>query len=216
VSTGRRYWPAIKGVEFATSVADGNALEHAVPEMQSARQVAVIGGGPSGVELASALSEEYPACKVHLIISGDRLLPAAPPKATREAEQYFATRPNVVLHYRQRATAISPSRQVTLRDGTVLNSSVAFACTGGKPNTEFLQGALPLDHSGSVKVSPDLRVEGLANVFAIGDVNNIAEEKLVNVCLGGGCVLRILTLSFSSGSESPGDGGLREHPPAGC
>ena len=55
-----------------------------------------------------------------------------------------------------------------------------FRCTGMKVNAVAYQSKLSdkMERNGSLKVDQYLQVEEIANVFAIGDCNNVAEFKL--------------------------------------
>lgn len=59
--------------------------------MKAAKSILVVGAGIVGVELIGELVNKYPkgAKKIGLCLRGDRILPAAPPKAGRLAHQYL-------------------------------------------------------------------------------------------------------------------------------
>ncbi|EFJ39392.1 hypothetical protein VOLCADRAFT_101032, partial [Volvox carteri f. nagariensis] len=71
--------------------------------------------------------------------------------------------------------------QLTLSDGTSLAADLVLWCTGAKPNTAFLGEELTAagvrDGKGLIKVLPTLQVEGQPHMFALGDCNNVPEEK---------------------------------------
>jgi NADH:ubiquinone reductase (H+-translocating) len=144
----------------------------------------VVGGGPTGVETAGALSDliretmmieyqEVPVAKaqIHLVDAGSALL--TPFSAT--AHRYVAkvlTRMGVEIHLETKVTEIGPGH-VTLGDGTtILTRCVVWGGGNMAPPLAGEVGATQ-GHGGRVEVLPDLTLEGLPGVYAIGDVANI-------------------------------------------
>ncbi len=151
---------------------------------QGALNFVVIGGGPTGVELAGALADlihqtmaaEYhdlavTAAEIHIVDLGHTLLGPF----SDQAHDYVAKvlgRKGVRLHLGTAVTEIGPGH-VTLADGT----SIQTRCVvwGGGIKAPALAGAagVPQGRGGRIDVQPDLAVEGAAGVYAIGDVANI-------------------------------------------
>jgi len=144
----------------------------------------VIGGGPTGTELAGALADminltlprEYPdlavkRARVYLVEHGSTLL--APFSA--EAHAYAARalqRKGVRLLLGQAVTEVATDH-VRLSDGSVIPTR-AVVWAGG------LMAAPLADHSGlsrgrggRIEVQPDLTVAGFPGIYAIGDFANI-------------------------------------------
>ena len=151
---------------------------------QGALTFVVIGGGPTGVELAGALADlihetmsaEYhelavEAAEIHIVDLGPTLLG---PFSDR-AHDYVAKalgRKGVRLHLGVAVTEIGPGH-VTLADGT----SIMTRCVvwGGGIKAPSVAGAagLPQGRGGRIDVLPDLSIEDVPGVYAIGDVANI-------------------------------------------
>jgi len=144
----------------------------------------VVGGGPTGVEMAGALSDliretmvvEYqdvPVAKaeIHIVDLGSALL--TPFSAT--AHRYVAkvlTRMGVEIHLGTAVTEVGPGH-VTLGDGTtILTRCVVWGGGNMAPPLAGEVGATQ-GHGGRIEVLPDLTLEGLPGVYAIGDVANI-------------------------------------------
>jgi NADH dehydrogenase len=145
----------------------------------------IVGGGPTGVEMAGALADlieetlsiEYhdlavSAARIHLVDRGDALLGPFSDTA-HEYVQRVLTRKGVHLHLGVAVTEIGAGH-VTLGDG----STIATRCViwgGGIMAPDVARAeALPHGHGGRVEASPDLTVEGAEGVYAVGDMANIA------------------------------------------
>jgi NADH dehydrogenase len=144
----------------------------------------VVGGGPTGVETAGALSdlirdtmtveyEDVPVSRaqIHIVDLGDALLVPFSQTAHRYVEKVL-TRRGVVIHLGQKVTEVGPGH-VTLGDGTTIRTRCVV--WGGGNMAPPLAGEIGATqgHGGRIEVRPDLTVEGLPGVYAIGDVANI-------------------------------------------
>ncbi len=142
----------------------------------------VIGGGPTGVELAGAIAElatfvlardfraiKSDATRVVLIEGGPRVLAAFAPELSERATQSLHEMGVEVLSS-ARVTAID-ERGVAMGDKRIEASTVLWAAgVRASPLCERL--GLPVDRSGRVKVEADCSVPGHPEVFVIGDAAN--------------------------------------------
>jgi len=139
----------------------------------------VIGGGPTGVELAGALAEiarvtlardfrhfEPRSARVLLVEAGPRLLPALPEDLARRARASLE-KMGVEVRNGAPVTAID-ANGITLAGETIRARTVLWAA--GVRATPLL-GSLgaPMDRGGRVLVLPDLTVPGHPEVQVIGD-----------------------------------------------
>ena len=143
----------------------------------------IVGGGPTGVEVAGALSEminttmvhEFPElapkAKVHLVDHGHELLAMFADKGHRYTAEIL-TRDGVDLVMGVKVTEIGPGH-VTLSDGRVLRTRTVV--WGGGLMAAPVAGAtgLPQGRGGRIDVQPDFTVAGFPGVLAIGDFANI-------------------------------------------
>jgi len=143
----------------------------------------VVGGGPTGVEVAGALSEminttmvhEFPAlaprAKVHLVDHGKELLKMFADKGHAYAARVLE-KDGVELLLGTGVKAIGPGH-VTLSDGTTLKTRCVI--WGGGLMAAPIAGAagLPQGRGGRIDVQPDFTVDGFPGVLVIGDIANI-------------------------------------------
>jgi NADH dehydrogenase FAD-containing subunit len=154
-------------------------LQNVHQHLVEAARVAVIGGGPAGVEIASELCEEYPNKEVYLFHSGTSILPRLPEFAQETAMAHLLQYKNLRLRFNERISNISNTGGVTTNLGTHYDTGVAYICSGLHPNSSFIQiENPPVNPDGTIKVDKHFQVEGLKKVFAMGDVAGTGEEFL--------------------------------------
>jgi NADH dehydrogenase FAD-containing subunit len=155
-----------------------------------ARSMLVIGGGPSGVELSAELRRANPGATVTLAHSGSRLLSRlGAGRMGRKARAWLEAHDVRVLVNTFVSSAGGVGSRLRDQAGSPLGADVVFWTTGTTPNTLWLRLAGLggwLDESGHVRVDGHLRVLGQRDVFAIGDVNDVAEAKLSPTALAQG------------------------------
>jgi len=154
----------------------------------------IVGGGPTGVELAGALGEianitlkgdfrtiDPSHARIVLIEGGDFILPSYPEKLTIAA----------VKSLNKLGVEIITGAMVSRMDDTgvtfkkddnqiQLESETVMWAAGVKPSPmgKILAGENRelLDKAGRIKVEPDLSVKGYPNVFIIGDLANFSHQ----------------------------------------
>lgn len=144
----------------------------------------VVGGGPTGVELAGALGEiglhtlandfrtiDPTSVQVMLFEGGDRVLAAYPPKLSEAAKRSLEKR-HVEVRVNSRVTAID-DRGVMFEAGgtkTRLGARTVLWAAGVQASPLGKSLGVALDRAGRVEVLPDLSVPGHPEVFVIGDL----------------------------------------------
>ncbi|QEH37150.1 NADH dehydrogenase [Aquisphaera giovannonii] len=188
---GRDDWehlaPGLKSVEDATTIRTRLLLafedaEYEVGEegRRAALTFAIVGGGPTGVELAGAIKEiaakaipadfrniDTKTARVLLLQGGDRLLPGLDPSLGERAKKDLE-KLGVEVMLNSRVTGVTEGG-VTIGDEFVPARNVLWAA-GVKANPIGRTLGAPLDRSGRVMVAPDLTVPGAPGVFVIGDM----------------------------------------------
>ena len=151
------------------------------PELsESLMDFVIVGGGPTGVELAGALAElklhvfptdyrelEIDNMKIHLVEAGGRLLSGMSEAASKKSLEYLEKMS--VKVYLNCAVKSYDGHEITLSTGGKLISRTMIWAAGvtGKPVAGI--GAESLGRSGRIRVDEFNRVIGYQNIFAIGD-----------------------------------------------
>ncbi|MDT7845317.1 NAD(P)/FAD-dependent oxidoreductase [Streptomyces justiciae] len=176
-------------------------------KVATARHLLVVGGGPSGVELAAEIRLARPDARVTLAHSGPELLHSTGSARAGQKARAWLEAHDVEVRL---DSFMSPGNDFgTYRDahGAILEADASFWATGTTPNTLWLRlaghGAW-LNGSGHVKVDAMLQVEGHPDVFAVGDVNDVGELKVTPAALAQAEVAahNIRTYLRSSGRHS--------------
>ena len=209
VEGAERYGFALKSLEDAV-----NLRSHIVMSFEKADQlrlvqqdravhIVVVGGGPTGVEMAGALCElfqmvlrkDYPALpdeafQVTLVEASPHLL-----NAYHESSQAYALKQlkkrGVQVHLDTRVERVT-EEAVFLSTGEVLQAQALVWAAGIQANPLGQLLGLPVTRGGRIEVGSDLRVIGFEDVFAIGDIAGSIDDsgqftpQLAPVAMQGG------------------------------
>lgn len=150
-------------------------------------QFVIVGGGPTGVELAGMLSEiarhaivrDFRSIKpqqtsIILVEGGPRVLPAYPEDLSRSAERQLH-KLGVEVRTNSMVTSVEPGR-VKIGD-SYLRSTVTLWAAGVAASPLGRALGAPLDKSGHVLVNPDLSISGHPEVFVIGDLASLRDKS---------------------------------------
>ncbi|KAL0729546.1 hypothetical protein Bca4012_025639 [Brassica carinata] len=148
----------------------------------SSQSVLIVGGGPSGVELAAEIAVDFPEKKVTLVHKGPRLLEFVGDKAADKAFDWLESKKvEVILNQSvDLSSASDGKRTYRTSGGETIHADCHFLCVGKPLSSQWLNGTVlkdSLDGKGRVMVDEHLRVKDRKNVFAIGDITNIPEMK---------------------------------------
>ncbi len=150
------------------------------PERDKLMTIVVVGGGPTGVELAGAMAElrrhvirwdfkniDPEKARVLLIEGGDRLLSALPERlgqyTARKLEQM-----GVEVTFQERVQDIQPGKVVTSEREIEAENIIWAAGVGGSRLAPKL--ADERDRAGRIIVTPEMRLPDHDNVYCIGDM----------------------------------------------
>jgi NADH:ubiquinone reductase (H+-translocating) len=157
-------------------------------EREALMNYVIVGGGPTGVELAGALGElkrhvlpnDYPELdfrrmQIHIIDGNPRLLSSMNENSSEKAQRYLAEL-DVHIWTNLRVTdydgrLITTNTTETFRTATMIwAAGVRGVFIPGLPAESILR-------SGRVKVNQHNLVDGLSNVFALGDVAHMSADS---------------------------------------
>ena len=137
-------------------------------KVETAVEIAVVGAGITGVEIAGEIYGKYGGAKgVHLVASGSEIIPEAKPKLRAKLlKQLAAASVDVVYNERgvRKGSTFSSNGPLKLQSGKVLDVDLVIWSTGGSMST---RQTFPVDEQ--------LRV--IDNVFAIGDATAVNEPR---------------------------------------
>jgi NADH dehydrogenase len=146
----------------------------------------VIGGGPTGVELAGTMAEiarhtlrgefrriDPREARIRLVEAGPRVLPSMPESLSRNAQRKLE-RLGVEVHLGDAVTAVD-AEGIELAGRRVAARTVLWAAgVAASPLGRSLSASC--DRAGRVPVRPDLSLDGHPEVFVIGDLATIADD----------------------------------------
>uniref|UniRef100_A0A8C5GZ77 Ferroptosis suppressor protein 1 n=1 Tax=Gouania willdenowi TaxID=441366 RepID=A0A8C5GZ77_GOUWI len=151
----------------------------------AAESVLVVGGGSTGVEMAAEIKTEYLTKKVILVHSREDVAdPELQPHVRNQAKQVLLEK-GVELLLGQKVCGLSElkmnvtvkNQTITTDRGTVISVDLVICCTGLRINSSAYRTSSMAD-DGSLKVNEHLQVQGLSNVFAVGDCAALKEPKM--------------------------------------
>jgi NADH dehydrogenase len=141
--------------------------------------ITVIGGGPTGVEMAGAIAElirgplksdqKQAAAQIDITIieAGERLLPTFSPTLSKRTKKDLEKLGVKVLV--GSPVAGVEHRKITLRDKQVLPSEITIWAAGVKGSDAMAQLSLPIAGN-RVVVEPTMQVKNYPNIWALGDI----------------------------------------------
>jgi NADH dehydrogenase len=194
--------PGLKTVEDAIEMRRRifMAFEAAEKESDPAKRRAlltfvIVGGGPTGVELAGAIAElatqtlkedfrniDTSETKVLLLEGLDRVLPPFAPELSQEAQASLEAlgvdvqTKTLVTNIENDIVTIKQGDEVkTIASKTVLWAAGVKASAMGKVLMD--KTGAECDRAGRVIVEPDLSIKGHSNIFVVGDLANFAHQN---------------------------------------
>jgi NADH dehydrogenase len=184
--------PGLKTIEDALEIrrrvllAFEAAERESDPEQQRAwLNFVVVGGGPTGVELAGALSEiarqtmlrdfrriNPSSTRVILIEGLDRLLPPYPPDLSAKAATQLQA---LGVEVMTKTTVKRVTDHEVAAGETIIPTRTVLWAAGVQASPLAGSLGVPLDRAGRVLVAPDLSVPGHPEVFVIGDLAAVTQ-----------------------------------------
>ena len=185
--------PGLKTIEDALELRRRILLAYELAERRSASgedelplNFVVVGGGPTGVELAGTLAEiahrvlanefrsiDPKRTRILLLEGGPRILPAYPEDLSQSAVEQLQ-RLGVEVQTSSLVTGIEPG---AVRMGEArMPAAVILWAAGVAASPLGKKLGVPVDRAGRVLVNPDLSIAGHPEVFVIGDLATLKDD----------------------------------------
>lgn len=179
--------PGLKSVEDALEMRRRFLLSFEAAERASAAgerdallTFVIVGGGPTGVELAGmipevthhALTGEFRRidprqARVLLLEGGPRILPAFPEELSAQAQRDLES---LGVEVRTRCVVTQVDSDGVVAGGERIDAHTVFWGAGNQASPLARQLGVALDRAGRVVVNPDLSVPGHPEIFCVGDM----------------------------------------------
>ncbi|KAG9228291.1 putative triosephosphate isomerase [Amylocarpus encephaloides] len=181
IATGSRSSVDIPWKQSLEGTDKTKAVLHEYQErVKSAKHVVVAGAGPTGVETAAELAFEYKGQKeITLVTAGKTVLADLPPSVNKAAEnQLKSMGVKVIANTKVTGeTNVGGNMELSLSTGETLTTNLYLPTVGVIPNTEFVPSALK-NNRGDVVVDGYLKVKGVENIWAVGDVVDVQPSQM--------------------------------------
>jgi NADH dehydrogenase len=156
-------------------------------EREALLNFVVVGGGPTGVELAGAFAEiakktlindfrhiKSADAKIYLIEGGDRILNSFHSSLSKDAENYLKELGVIVLKG-------DNVKEITKNEINISNKKIATKnivwAAGNRVSTLLKQLGTGQDHMGRVKVNKNLNIANSKSIFVLGDAAYFEDRK---------------------------------------
>jgi NADH:quinone reductase (non-electrogenic) len=186
--------PGLKTVEDAVEIRRRVLLTFELAERRAANgegqmqlNFVVVGGGPTGVELAGSLAEiahrvltnefrsiDPKRTRIILLEGGARVLPAFSEDLSRSAQKQLEHL-GVEVHTSAMVTRIAPG--AVYMGETRMPTAVTLWAAGVAASPLGKSLGVPVDRAGRVLVAPDLSIPGHPDVFVIGDLAALKDKN---------------------------------------
>ncbi|MBN3276018.1 AIFM2 factor, partial [Polyodon spathula] len=177
-----------KFIEPVTMETAIQQYEDMVKEVQAAERIVVVGGGSAGVEMAAELKTDHPSKEVTLIHSHVALADVELLPSVRQGVKEGLLQKGVQLLLSEKVSNLAElsinvtqkGMKVLTDKGSEVTADLIIRCTGIRVNSAAYSSALGdrLAENGALRVNAYLQVEGLQNVYAIGDCAHLQELKM--------------------------------------
>ncbi|MEW6058221.1 MAG: NAD(P)/FAD-dependent oxidoreductase [Bdellovibrionota bacterium] len=195
---GREDWqkfaPGLKSIENATTIRRKILLAFESAEMEADPEkhkelltFIIVGGGPTGVEVAGSIAElahvalasdfrhiDPKSARILLVEAGARILASFPEDLSKKAQRALE---RLGVEVRTNARVDNVSEEGVSISGAEIRSKTVLWAAGviASPAGKWL--AAEVDRAGRVKVLPDLSLPGHPHVFVIGDTAHATDSN---------------------------------------
>ena len=149
---------------------------------QQQLKIAVIGGGPSAIEIAGnirQLTQKSHYQPIIRVFAGTRLLRNHPERLVKIIRKMLDKR-KVIIQEGAYVESAS-NRRIILEDGRESTADIVFLATGVTPSSIFTASQLPTGNDGGLLVNQYLQSTSHANIFGGGDCISFQPSPLAKV-----------------------------------
>jgi NADH dehydrogenase FAD-containing subunit len=171
-----------------------DAIKITNEKVQSAKDIIIVGGGPTALEFAAEVAEHRNGkpgwfsnvqrkLNITVITSTDRLLMPLRPAIAKIADQKLRALGVDILYNTKVVDAKESNGRttVTLANGEILEADLYVPAYGVEPNSSWLPADL-LDDKKYLKTSDTLRVDAAGSrVYAIGDIGSYSRNNAIDI-----------------------------------
>lgn len=157
-----------------------NYYQGELEKIKSSNSILIVGGGPTGVELAGEIAVDFPDKKVKLVHRGTRLLEFVTPAASKKALNWLTSKKVEVILGQSVDLEGSSDGIYQTSGGENIEADCHFLCAGKPLASSWLGETFlnkSMDGKGRITVDKHLMVTGHTNIFALGDITDIPEIK---------------------------------------
>ena len=163
-------------------------LEQLHENLAAAHSVLIVGGGTVGIELTGELANAFPDLDITIVEKADSILSTPGyTEGLRTEMDHQLDELGVTVLTGSELAYLPPYNvgelghfTVHTKAGDAVEADLWFQCHGSRANTGYLDGteyAGLLHPDGTIRVQPNLLLEGHRDIYAIGDITDVRESK---------------------------------------
>lgn len=158
-----------------------------ISEAEKYLNFVIIGGGPTGVEMAGAIAEiayetmlknfrriDTTKTKIYLVEGSSHILPAYPETLTAKAQKYLESYGVHVIAGKRVTSVTDEGVEI---DGKIIPAKNILWAAGNQASPILKTLEVPTDKQGRVIVEADLTIPGHPEIFVIGDAACAMDKK---------------------------------------
>lgn len=176
----------------------------------AARNIVIIGGGAVGIEMAGEIASSFKGSKkVTLVHAQNKLINATYNDKFRDGLKKQLIDLGVTLHLGDRIEgeydfASGPVDLKTREGHSIDGVDLVIPAIGGSINSALLRNLVPQAiSSNGVKVKPTFQLEGHDDIFVIGDLADLPEQKQAAKATGHAAVVNTNITTLINGNGKP-------------
>lgn len=159
-------------------------------QVEKAESITIIGGGAVGCEVGPEIAHFYPNKKVTIIHNQSQLVAPGMAENFYKKVQLYLDQMKITIMLDENVANLDELEfgkagdyTITTEKGSSVQTNLIIKCTGLAVNSEGYATSLgaAVDERGRLKVGEYLQVEGLEDVYALGDICGTTDPRLAYV-----------------------------------